>query len=223
MKNLFFLSVLSLLIISCQKDQTFLDTLDQQVTVRAPKQKVQICHFDEESGTYETLNVNGNALAAHLAHGDTEGPCNEIDCDPVCLFCEYIGLLDFDEPCETNNFAAGDYYCSRDISYNCEDNPPYLSKGESLIWDNDYFRNTSCNGNDSENDEGFLFAVYEISCSGTPFGQVQFYYRDYDTGEVINEIFFEASQEAYDLAVYCRSVIDSIAAQLGMEDKCLVN
>ena len=41
-----------------------------------PQDRVTICH--EPSGEYETIQVNGNAVAAHLAHGDTQGPCGPV-------------------------------------------------------------------------------------------------------------------------------------------------
>jgi hypothetical protein len=36
----------------------------------APEEKVTVCHLSEEEGTYEAIEVSGNALDAHLAHGD---------------------------------------------------------------------------------------------------------------------------------------------------------
>jgi hypothetical protein len=35
-----------------------------------PLPKVTVCHLSEE-GTYEAIEVSGNALDAHIAHGDT--------------------------------------------------------------------------------------------------------------------------------------------------------
>jgi hypothetical protein len=35
----------------------------------APAEKVDICHLDEY-GTYHLINVSGNAVPAHVAHGD---------------------------------------------------------------------------------------------------------------------------------------------------------
>lgn len=36
----------------------------------APRGKVDVCHYDADSGTYHRINVNENALQAHLNHGD---------------------------------------------------------------------------------------------------------------------------------------------------------
>lgn len=44
--------------------------------VSAAKQdKVTICHNPNDKKQI-TITVSGNALAAHLAHGDAEGQCN---------------------------------------------------------------------------------------------------------------------------------------------------
>jgi hypothetical protein len=43
-----------------------------------PKEKVDVCHIPPGNpGNAHTITVNGNALKAHLAHGDTEGECRE--------------------------------------------------------------------------------------------------------------------------------------------------
>lgn len=43
-----------------------------------PKEKVEVCHIPPGNpGNAHTINVNGNALKAHLAHGDSEGECPE--------------------------------------------------------------------------------------------------------------------------------------------------
>ena len=36
----------------------------------APELKVTVCHLSEEEGTYQAIEVSGNALDTHLAHGD---------------------------------------------------------------------------------------------------------------------------------------------------------
>ena len=43
-----------------------------------PKEKVEVCHIPPGNpGNAHTITVNGNALKAHLGHGDTEGECPE--------------------------------------------------------------------------------------------------------------------------------------------------
>ena len=49
--------------------------LTTSVVLAAKMDKVDVCHLDDETGEYHTININGNALPAHLAHGDKEGPC----------------------------------------------------------------------------------------------------------------------------------------------------
>lgn len=42
----------------------------------APKEKVDVCHVPPGNpGNAHTISISGNALKAHLGHGDTEGPC----------------------------------------------------------------------------------------------------------------------------------------------------
>ena len=37
---------------------------------KAKTGKVNVCHYDADTDTWKTLNINGNALEAHLNHGD---------------------------------------------------------------------------------------------------------------------------------------------------------
>ena len=39
------------------------------------QQKVTLCHVDQETGEEITITVGAPAVPAHLAHGDTLGPC----------------------------------------------------------------------------------------------------------------------------------------------------
>ena len=68
----------------------------------APADKVDICHYDDETGLFHLINVSGNALDAHINHGDHrfgEFPCDsdqtlgEDGCSCVCTsdpgVCEY--------------------------------------------------------------------------------------------------------------------------------------
>lgn len=38
----------------------------------APAQKVDICHYDKDAGTYHRINVSQNAEPAHMRHGDAK-------------------------------------------------------------------------------------------------------------------------------------------------------
>lgn len=40
------------------------------VAIAAPGTKVDVCHFDKDTGTYILININDNAWDAHIAHGD---------------------------------------------------------------------------------------------------------------------------------------------------------
>ncbi len=40
-----------------------------------PPNQVTICHSPGNSNNPTTIMVSANAVAAHLAHGDTLGPC----------------------------------------------------------------------------------------------------------------------------------------------------
>jgi hypothetical protein len=69
-------------------------------TAAAPKGKVDVCHYDADSGTYHKININRNAYDAHIAHGDLvtcEGNrrldmetcscvCAETECDTGSTF-----------------------------------------------------------------------------------------------------------------------------------------
>ena len=39
---------------------------------RAPAPKLDLCRFSSDEDTFHLINVNGNALEAHIAHGDTQ-------------------------------------------------------------------------------------------------------------------------------------------------------
>lgn len=52
---------------------------------RGPANNVDICHYSEEEDTYHLMNVNENALEAHLEHGDGL-PGEEGQFDENCNF-----------------------------------------------------------------------------------------------------------------------------------------
>ena len=66
--------------------------------------KVTLCHVDQETGEEITITVGAPAVPAHLAHGDTLGPCDE---EPP-PFCE-------DSPCNDDN------ECTIDVCIEAED------------------------------------------------------------------------------------------------------
>jgi hypothetical protein len=58
-------------------------------SLAAPEDKVTICHWSEDLGTFEPISVSGNAVDAHLAHGDQicgEGQvCTADGCGSACF------------------------------------------------------------------------------------------------------------------------------------------
>lgn len=61
-------------------------------TQAAPMQMVDVCHVDGQ-GRYRLINVNGNALPAHLAHGDAQ-PGDVVPGDPPQRFAADCTLED---------------------------------------------------------------------------------------------------------------------------------
>ena len=83
MKNrtLLFLSILGLLTLSCDNDKSEdYESLDN-VSLRGKVNKVEVCHYDSETGEYKVLTISEKALQAHLRHGDRIGDCNPVYLD----------------------------------------------------------------------------------------------------------------------------------------------
>lgn len=72
MKKLLVLLLTIFALNGCEEDTTIIDA-------KADKKmkKVDVCHYDADTDTWKTININKNALKAHLAHGDIEGSCEE--------------------------------------------------------------------------------------------------------------------------------------------------
>jgi hypothetical protein len=71
MKKLLFPLVVILLFSTCKKEISP-DLLSEEISSTAAKSKkgkIDVCH-KEGNGTFHTININSNALAAHVAHGD---------------------------------------------------------------------------------------------------------------------------------------------------------
>jgi len=75
-----------------------------------PPGKVTICHVDvDDGGDPVTISVSIKALPAHLAHGDTLGPCVD---EPVT--CEEQCDVDFNlclAGCDSNGFGTATGFC----------------------------------------------------------------------------------------------------------------
>ncbi|MDB4402906.1 BspA family leucine-rich repeat surface protein [Algibacter sp.] len=76
MKNsIYFLFTLVFLFVSCSQEEEMVDTTltltsEADSALKAKTGKVNVCHYDADTDTWKTLNINGNALEAHLNHGD---------------------------------------------------------------------------------------------------------------------------------------------------------
>ena len=76
MKKLFLLIITIVFFTSCEKEK--ITNESDEIFAIALKGKgimVTICHYDSLTDTWKTISINGNALNAHLAHGDCEGEC----------------------------------------------------------------------------------------------------------------------------------------------------
>jgi len=61
---------LSLIIIACEKQDNAIEPEDTELKAKkAKKDKINVCHL-KGNGNYKIININKNALPAHLAHGD---------------------------------------------------------------------------------------------------------------------------------------------------------
>lgn len=59
------------------------------ITVAKPAAKVDICHYDAEIDAFRLISVNGNALGAHLDHGDYE-PYWQGTCEICVTFAGFV-------------------------------------------------------------------------------------------------------------------------------------
>ena len=107
MKNIlyfFLLAFVVALVFSCAKDEAEFTMADKEtMEVRKPAPKVDVCHFDQETGEYHTINISMNAWPAHEAHGDYMGECVTTNCEGS--LCEYLPEVDLTDP------YYGYYYC----------------------------------------------------------------------------------------------------------------
>jgi uncharacterized protein (TIGR02145 family) len=69
--------VAMLLFGSCQKEdyQPMVSDDISSAAATSKQGKLEVCHYDAQTGTSHTIRINANALAAHLKHGDVLGDC----------------------------------------------------------------------------------------------------------------------------------------------------
>ena len=79
MKKIIPILIISLFLLnSCSQDEDLIILSTQnEKNIERENRKIDICHYDEDTGEYHTINVSVNALKAHLAHGDIIGDCND--------------------------------------------------------------------------------------------------------------------------------------------------
>jgi hypothetical protein len=123
MKKLLFLMVIVLIAAGCSNDEN-LATPDQDLLKSAKAPKVDVCHYDMELGTWHVININSNALEAHLAHGDV-----------LLVDSDEDGWVELENEC----VPGGD----------CDDTNPDINPGVEEVCDNGIDDN--CNGEIDEN------------------------------------------------------------------------
>lgn len=68
------LVVFTLSIFGCEKEETFdfnqTSKVEGSIELRNGSNKLDICHYSKDDNTWHVINVNENAIQAHLIHGD---------------------------------------------------------------------------------------------------------------------------------------------------------
>ena len=134
--------------------------------------KVDICHFDEEDSTWNTISVsaNGNAVTAHKNHGDFVCGENSLECN-ASLGCMCVdgyefegedGCVDIDE-CSTGvDNCDANASCTNSVgSFDCECDAGYSGDGETCV-DIDECASATCDPNASCTD---LVNAFSCDCN----------------------------------------------------------
>jgi len=106
--------------------------------------KTNICHYDEDEGTFKTISISDNALDAHKNHGDfvCDGLDNIVGCDAMygCVCVEGYefkggdGCVDIDEcATETDNCDANASCTNTLGSFECACNDGYSGDGTTCV------------------------------------------------------------------------------------------
>jgi len=68
-----------LLFTACQKEISMDKASEKNAGADENKQaKILVCHYDAATGISKTIEINANALAGHLEHGDLQGDCSTV-------------------------------------------------------------------------------------------------------------------------------------------------
>ena len=123
-------------------------------TSRTPAPKIDVCHYDDETNSWEVININENAWPAHVAHGDVQlidndgdgwvvaenecvpgGDCDDSDpaINPDADEIPYNGK---DDDCDSNtpdDDLDGDGFLNAN---DCDDNNATVNPGATEICNN---------------------------------------------------------------------------------------
>lgn len=145
MRTQFLILLCALIFVGCEKQDNLLvsvpenpDGLETAFTKKRGK-KIDICHFDEDEGTYQLLNVNVRSWPDHALHGDVR----------------------LDDQDEDGYFP--DNECGIGPMGDCDDNDPSVNPGATEICDNDV--DDDCDGDVDEGCDQPLEGVFAIAYS----------------------------------------------------------
>ena len=86
MKRLACLFTITIFFFSCEKSMNEFDQLSSSSAKNNLKSKngrIEVCHYDKETGTSHPITINENGWAAHQKHGDVLGNCS-IESVTIC-------------------------------------------------------------------------------------------------------------------------------------------
>ncbi|MDC1227073.1 MopE-related protein, partial [Algibacter sp.] len=94
-------------------------TSEADSALKAKTGKVNVCHYDADTDTWKTLNINGNALDAHLNHGDVS--LVDADGDGYVVDANECGVPSGD--CDDTNAdinPEAEEICGNEFDENCD-------------------------------------------------------------------------------------------------------
>ena len=132
MKKIFYLLISTVFMFtSCNNDEEIIDLSTQNKSaLEKGTTKVDICHYDEDTGEWHTINVSENALEAHLAHGDIIGDCSGT------LVCHWEPTENTWQSMYIDDEEVDEHMSHGDFLGNCNDNP--IDEEYTYIPDNNF-------------------------------------------------------------------------------------
>lgn len=128
------------LILGCSKEEeAFVQTNDSSAEIgfRAPKPKVDVCHYASGSNSWHVISISENALPAHLAHGDVLLVDNDGDGVIVASACTPNGDCDDND---ASVYPGAEELCDDGVDNNCDGQvdegcpvPPTVTAGYSWL------------------------------------------------------------------------------------------